>query len=38
MEENTKEKRVMKTVEDSKTEQVHLIMHQHLNEIGRAHV
>ena len=35
MEENTKEKRVMKTVEDSKTELVHLIMHQHLNAGGR---
>ena len=31
----TKEKRIMKTVEDSKTEQVHLIMHQHLNAGGR---
>ena len=28
-------KRVMKTVDDSRTEQVHLIMHQHLNAGGR---
>ena len=28
--ETTKENRLMKTVEDSRTEQVHLIMHQHL--------
>ena len=33
--ETTKEKRMMKTVEDSRTEQVHLIMHQHLNAGGR---
>ena len=31
----TKENRLMKTVEDSRTEQVHLIMHQHLNAGGR---
>ena len=33
--ETTKENRLMKTVEDSRTEQVHLIMHQHLNAGGR---
>ena len=33
--ENTKENRVMKRVDDSRTEQVHLIMHQHLNAGGR---
>ena len=33
--ETTKENRPMKTVEDSRTEQVHLIMHQHLNAGGR---
>ncbi len=33
--ETIKEKRPMKTVEDSRTEQVHLIMHQHLNAGGR---
>ena len=34
-EETAKKTRMMKTVEDSKTEQVHLIMHQHLNAGGR---
>ena len=33
--ETTKENRLMKTVEDSRTEQVHLIMQQHLNGGGR---
>ena len=33
--ETIKENRPMKTVEDSRTEQVHLIMHQHLNAGGR---
>ena len=33
--ENAKEKRILKTVEESRTEQVHLIMHQHLNAGGR---
>ena len=33
--ENAKENRVMKRVDDSRTEQVHLIMHQHLNAGGR---
>ena len=33
--EHAKETRVMKTVDDSRTEQVHLIMHQHLNAGGR---
>ena len=36
--ETTKENRLMKTVEDSRTEQVHLIMHQHLNAGGRVHI
>ena len=34
-EETAKKTRMMKIVEDSKTEQVHLIMHQHLNAGGR---
>ena len=33
--ETIKENRPMKTVEDCRTEQVHLIMHQHLNAGGR---
>ena len=33
--ETIKENRPMKTVEDSRTKQVHLIMHQHLNAGGR---